>query len=94
MLFLVTNAVDDENELEAFSYCFLTICTGCSAACICFECYVVRLDVLIVQMLVSNLYEVYMMIFCYELHYIHIFLYCILSMRCELYDRVCCFTLP
>ena len=47
-----------------------------------------RLDVLIVQMLVSNLYEVYMMIFCYELHYIHIFLYCILFMRCELYDKV------
>lgn len=34
MLFLVTNAVDDEDELETFAYCFLTICTGCSAACI------------------------------------------------------------
>ena len=47
-MFLVINAVGDEDELEAFAYCFLTICTGCSAACICFECYVVRLDVWIV----------------------------------------------
>ena len=34
-----------------------------------------------------NCYVAYMMMFCsMELHYI-IFLYCILSMRCELYDR-------
>ena len=32
VLFLVINDVDDEDELEAFVYCFLTICTGCSAA--------------------------------------------------------------
>ena len=52
MLFLATNAVDDEDELEAFAYCFLTICTGCSAVCIYSECYVVRLDVLTIQMIV------------------------------------------
>ncbi len=34
VLFLATNAVDDEDELEAFAYCFLTICSGCSAVCL------------------------------------------------------------
>ena len=34
VLFLGIDAVDDEDELEAFAYCFLTICTGCSAICL------------------------------------------------------------
>ena len=54
MLFIVANAVDDEDELEAFAYCFLTICTGCSAVCIFSECYVVRFDVLTLLIVVSN----------------------------------------
>ena len=33
VLILVAHADDDEDELEAFAYCFLTICTGCSAVC-------------------------------------------------------------
>ena len=43
MLFLEIYADDDEDEQEALHISFLTICTGCSAACMYSEYYVVRL---------------------------------------------------
>ena len=55
---LAFHGADIEDELR-IAYYLLTICTGCSAACIFSECYVVRLDVLTIQMFVFNYYEVY-----------------------------------
>ena len=40
------------------AYYLHIICTGCSAVCIISECYVVRLDVLTIWMLVFNYYGV------------------------------------
>ena len=50
---LAFHGADIEDELV---YCilFLTICTGCSAALDNSKCYVVRLDVLAIWMLVFN----------------------------------------
>ena len=87
VLFLVVNAVDDEDELEAFAYCFLTICTGCSAVCLilwvlCSEAWCIDYSDDCIKLL-----WVYMMRFCsLELHYIYfsiVFYPCAVSFTIE-----------
>ena len=77
MLFLLSTMLMSKTSWRVAYYLF-TICTGCSAACIFSECYVVRLDVLTIQMFVFNYYEVLLMrfYFCEASLYIYSIVFC------------------